>query len=293
MSPTADQRPTSPPRSSNGSRASSKRSNKSLNSQRPHSRNDPEETTPLLSRQADDERSNDGHLATGSPASPAARSLRSIQESLESNPTGSKGQRRWPSVVALSCLSLVVIAILCLGFAAPAIVEEYAQQAVVLDAKDISIDSFTADGVRARVQGTFTLDASRVQKKPVADIGRIGTWIAREIETRQSQVKVYLPEYGNVLLGIATVPPLKFNIRNNHVNIIDFLTDLEAGDVDGIRRIANDWLDGRLGSLRVQGVATVPLKSGILSLGTQRISHSMLFEGQYLSAIPCRYLCCC
>jgi hypothetical protein len=182
----------------------------------------------------------------------------------------------------------VVIAILCLGFAAPAIVEEYAQQAVVFDAKDLSIDSFTADGVRARVQGTFTLDASRVRRKAVADIGRMGTWIAREIETRESQVKVYLPEYGNVLLGIATVPALKVNIRNNHVNTIDFLTDLEAGDVDGIRRIANDWLDGQLGSLRVQGVATVPLKSGILSLGTQRISQSMLFEGQYLSAIPCR-----
>jgi len=288
MSHTADRRATSPPRSSQDSRASSRRSNKSLNSQRSQSVNDPEETTPLLLRQADDDRSNDVHLATGSPSSPATRSLRSIQESLESSPAGAKGQRRWPSVLALSCLSLVVIAILCLGFAAPAIVEEYAQQAVVFDAKDISIDSFTTDGVRARVQGTFTLDASRVQKKSVADIGRMGTWIAREIETRESQVKVYLPEYGNVLLGVATVPPLKFNIRNNHMNTIDFLTDLKAGDVDGIRRIANDWLDGRLGSLRVQGVATVPLKSGILSLGTQKISQSMLFEGQSLSAIPCR-----
>jgi hypothetical protein len=197
---------------------------------------------------------------------------------------GKRNRRyRWASIAALFCLSLAVIAILCLGFAAPAIVEEYAQQAVVFEPTNLSIDSFTAAGVRARVQGTFTLDASRVQKKSVADIGRIGTWIAKEIETRESDVKVYLPEHGNVLLGVAAVPPLKVNIRNNFVNVIDFFTDLEPGDVNGIRQIANDWLDGRLGSLRVQGVATVPLKSGIFNLGTHRISQSMLFEGQSLS----------
>lgn len=177
------------------------------------------------------------------------------------------------------------MAILCLGFAAPTIVEEYAQQAVVFESTNLSIDSFTATGVRARVQGTFTLDASRVQKKSVANIGRAGTWIAKEVETRESDVKVYLPEYGNILLGVATIPPLKVNIRDQHVNSIDFLTDLEPGDVNSIRQIANDWLDGRLASLRVQGVAIVSLKSGIFSLGTQKISQSMLFEGQSLSAV--------
>lgn len=129
----------------------------------------------------------------------------------------------------------MVVAILCLGFAAPAIVEEYAQQAVVFEPTKLSIDSFTAKGVKARIQGTFTLDASRVQKKSIADIGRLGTWIAREVETRESDVKVYLPEYDNVLMGIAIIPPLKVNIRNNNVNNIDFLTDLEPGDVNGIR----------------------------------------------------------
>ena len=235
-------------------------------------------------RQEDDERSNHDQFANGAPATPATpatRSLRSIQDSFEGKP---KGQYRWASLLALSILSVAVIAILCLGFAAPAIVEEYAREAVVFDPTNLSIDSLTATGARARVQGTFMLDASRVQKKSVADIGKVGTWIAKEVETRESTVKVYLPDYGNILLGVASIPPLKVNIRNSHVNFINFLTELEAGDIDGIRRIANDWLDGRLGSLRVQGVATVPLKSGIFSLGTQRISQSMLFEGQFLSA---------
>lgn len=262
-------------------RPTSSRSNPSSHSQRSRSLNASEETTPLLSRQVDDDGRNDGH-ANGAPSSPAARSLRSIQEG---NDGKTKGKHRWASILALSFLSLVVIAILCLGFAAPAIVENYAQQAVVFEPTNLSIDSFTAKGVRARVQGTFIIDATRVQKKSVADIGRVGTWIAKEIETQEFDVKVYLPEYDNVLLGVATLPPLKLNIRNEHVNVIDFLTDLEPGDVDGIRRIANDWLDGRLRSLRVQGIATVLLKSGIFSLGTQRISQSILFEGQSLLAV--------
>lgn len=289
MSTIADNRPTSPPQSSN-SRASSRKSHKSLPSQRSRSLNGSEETTPLLARQIDDDGENGDNLANGGPGSPATRSLRSIQEGFEDD---KKGQRRWASVIALSFLSLVVIAILCLGFAAPAIVEEYAQQALVFEPTDLSIHSFTATGITARVQGTFKLDASRVQRKSIADIGRFGTWIAKEIETKESDVKVYLPEYGNILLGVADVPPIKVNIRNNHLNAIDFLTDLEPGDMDGIRRIANDWLDGRLGSLRVQGVATVPLKSGIFSLGTQKISQSILFEGQSLSAVPLWILYCC
>ncbi|MCJ1231953.1 hypothetical protein MMC12_008633, partial [Toensbergia leucococca] len=73
---------------------------------------------------------------------------------------------------------------------------------------------------------------------------------------------------------------------NGHTTHIDFLSDLVPGDIDGIRRIANDWLEGRLGQLRVKGVAKVALKSGIFSLGTQSLSQSLLFEGQDLPAIP-------
>ena len=276
-----DNQPTPPPHFST-SRTSSSRSKKSLHSHRSRSLHASEETTPLLSTQTDDNVPNDGHSTNSAPSSPAARSLKSIQESFEGN---SKGQRRWASLFALSILTLVTIAILCLGFAAPAIVEEYAQQAAVFEPTNLSIDSFTTRGVTVRVQGTFTLDASRVQRKSIADIGRLGTWIAKEIESRESDVKVYLPEYGNTLLGIAIVPPLKVNIRQKFVNTIDFLTDLEPGDVSSIHRVANDWLDGRLDSLKLQGVATVPLKSGILGLGTQTISQSILFEGQSLSAV--------
>jgi hypothetical protein len=262
-------------------RPTSKHSGHSGDSKRSKASIASEETTPLLSRQDDDELVSYSGLANGA-VSPAAASLQSIRDNFEGS---GKGQRRWATIASLSVLSTLVIAILCLGFAAPAIVEEYAKEALVLEPTSLSIDSFTATGVRARIQGDFVLDGSRVQKKSVRDLGRVGTWIAKEVESEESMVKVYLSEYSNLLLGTAIVPPIKVSIRDGHHTHFDFLADLEPGDVDGIRRIAKDWLDGRLGSLAVKGVASVALKSGIFKLGTHTLSQSIFFQGEPLPSV--------
>lgn len=235
------------------------------------------ESTPLLSREVDHSNYGDDPAHRNDIGSAAASSLRSLQN-LGSG-KGKKG-RRWPTIIALTLLCLIMTAIIGLCFAAPAVLEEYAKEAMVFEPTDLSIDSLTSSGVKARIQGDFTLDASRVHKKPVRDLGRFGTWIASAVESKQSKVKVYLPEYGNVLLGTADVPRVVIDIRNGHTTHVDFLSDLVAGDIDGIRHIANDWLEGRLGQLRVQGIAQIGLKSGLFSLGTQKISQSLVFKGQ-------------
>ncbi len=234
------------------------------------------ESTPLLSRDID-HRSYEERISNNDRSSAATSSLRSIQDG---NPD--KRRRRWPITVAITLLSLIVLTLLGLGFAAPAVVEEYAQEAIEFEPTDLSIDSITESGARARIQGDFTLDASKVKKKAVRDLGRFGTWVVREVESTRSTVRVYLPEYGNVLLGVANVPGIVVDVRNGHTTHVDFHTDLVAGDVDGIRHVASDWLDGRLGQLRVLGVADVGLKSGIFGLGTKRISESLVFEGAML-----------
>lgn len=230
------------------------------------------ENTPLLS--LDDEERTYSH-ANGVSASD---SLRSHGES--------KKPRRWATAVALSVLSLTVLAILGLGFAAPAVIEEYTKEALVFEPTNLSIDSFTGEGVVARIQGTFTLDGTRVRKKSVRNLGRVGTWLAKEVESDKSTVKVYLPEYGNLVLGTADVSPMKVNVRDRHWNHIDFLTELRPGNVEGARRIANDWLDGKLTRLVVKGVARVPLKSGIFRLGTQTVEAMIGFEGEDIPAMP-------
>lgn len=177
---------------------------------------------------------------------------------------------------------MVILAILGIGFATPAVVEEYTKEAMVFEPTGLSIDSFTSTGVKARIQGDFTLDGSRVQKKSVRDLGRAGTWIARSVESKKSRVEVFLPEYGDVLLGYAIVPPIVVGIRDGITTHVDFVSELSAGDLDGIRRMAHDWVEGRIGKLSVRGVADVPLKSGIFSLGTQSLSQTIVFGGEFL-----------
>jgi hypothetical protein len=168
------------------------------------------------------------------------------------------------------------------AFFVPAIVEAYAKESLVIEPTNLSIDSFTSTGVTARIQANFKTDASRVKNNAVRNLGRFGTWVVREVESKQSRVEVYLPEYGNILIGTAVVPRIVVDVRNGHTTAIDILTALEPGDLDGIRRVANDWLDGRLDQVRVMGKATVPLKSGLFSLGTQTITELLVFEGQSL-----------
>lgn len=265
----AGRRPTSkhstPPRSRSGSRPGSRSSKIAA------------ETTPLLAR-VDDEQD---YGADGAGRHSAASSLRSLQSQLPFEGKGKKG-RRWPTLLALVLLGTIIILILIVGFFAPAVAREYATQALVLEPTDLSIDSFTANGLRARVQATVRLDASRVQSAVVRDFGRFGTSLVRKVESDASMVKVYVPEYGNVLLGVAYVPRIVLDIRNGHQNRLDFLADLEPGEVDGIRTIANDWLEGRLGQLRVKGEADLRLRLGGFSVGTQSVAESFAFEGQSL-----------
>lgn len=227
------------------------------------------ESTPLLHRHDDD-------LTTyGTERRPSA-----TPPGAEDGLPSKRRRVPWPTVVSLALLTTSVLGILVFAFAAPAVVKEYAQEAAVFKPTALSIDSTTPDGVRARVQGDFVMDAGRVKSNSMRNFGRLVTWIAREIETGQSDVDVYLPEYGNVLIGNAAVPSIKVNIRNGRHNHVDFLTDLTAGDVKGLHAIAMDWIEGRLGRLSIKARATLHLKTGLIKLGTQTITDTITFEGQ-------------
>ena len=253
------------PSSQRSSASSSKRSNQAIYTA---------ESTPLLSPDGNHRNYGDAPEPR-EPDSPATSWLRRIRDR-----SFSKGKRRWPTILALTILTAAILVILGIGFAAPAIVEEYVKEATVFEPSNLSIDSFTSTGVIARVQGEFKLDGSRVRRKPVRDLGRAGTWIASEVESRKSQVEVYLPEYGDLLLGTAEIPPIKVSIRDGVTTHIDFLADLSAGDVAGIKAMAQDWLRGSISRLSVRGVAEVPLKSGIFGFGTQHLSQTLVFEGK-------------
>lgn len=227
-----------------------------------------DENTPLLARSHTDinEEEQRPHTATSN--------LRSALTLPKINP-----RRRWPSLVALLILCIIVILIMIVGFVFPGAMHDYAMQAVVFEPNSLSVESFTQSGVNVRVEGLFHMDASQVEDKNVRNIGRFGTWIAGKVETLPMEVEVYLPEYGDLPLGTADVPRLDLDIRNGHMNKISVVAYVEPGDFSGLPKIARDWMEGRLGQLRVLGKAQVVIKSGFIKLPQQTIVQEVVFTG--------------
>ena len=239
------------------------------------------ETTPLL-LSAQPEESN-GEARSSDHEQVASRSWwpwsRSPAHPANTKPTP---RRRWASLIAIVILGILIIFIILIGFLVPPAVKEYAESAAVLEPTDLSLESITADGVRARIQANFRLDASRVKNENSRRIGKIATSIIRKLQTDKTQVRVRLPHRDNALLGTAVVPPLSITLVNGQTTALDFVADLTPGDAEMIRSVANDWLSGELHRIKVTGAAALSLKSGILPLGTHDIVESLVFEGQYL-----------
>lgn len=181
-------------------------------------------------------------------------------------------------MVILGALSIAIIVV---AFFVPAAVEEYAKEAVVIEPTNLSLESITKDGVRARIQANFRLDRSKVQNEHVRRIGTAVTWIFRELGTDATKVQVYLPEYDNIMLGSAGIPPIALKINGDNT-AIDFVADLVPGEAEGVRMIANEWLEGRLDNLRFLGTTNIKLRTGFIPLGTHSVSESLTFEGQSL-----------
>lgn len=237
------------------------------------------ESTPLLSSSAAtpqyDGSRDDGHNSDAASIVSHATNSTSIK-------SGKSKSIRWPSVIAMLVLAFLAFSVMVLAFFVPAAVEEYAKQATVLEPTNLSLVSITSDGVRARIRANFRLDAQRVVNEHVRRVGRAATWLVGELGTEETKINVYLPEYGDVLLGTASVPPLKVSIMDGRNNAVDFVADLTPGDAEGIRTIANEWLEGRLDAVRVRGQADIQLRAGMVPLGTHSIVESLTFEGQSL-----------
>ncbi|KAI1433213.1 hypothetical protein GGR50DRAFT_518441 [Xylaria sp. CBS 124048] len=241
-----------------------------------------DESTPLLSSDSATLRNDD---VGAEPGENDRASIRSRHSQSLSTPDARK-KRRWPSFIAMGILGAFAIAIIVLAFIVPDAVQEYAQQAAVIEPTSLSIDSITADGVRARIQANFQLDGSRVANDHVRRIGKAATWVASEIGTESTKIDIYAPDYGNTLLGSAVIPPLVVSLRDGTTTRFDFVADIQAGNVEGVRTIANDWLDGKLGNLRLNGKTDLTLKSGLIPLGTHGISETLTFEANKIPVLP-------
>lgn len=244
------------------------------------------EVTPLLersettSRYDGDQSSADGDAAQDDQDAPqsSARSP-SRSSSVRSKKTALIG---WPSIVAITTLMALIIAIMLGAFFVPAALQDYTKHASILEPTNLSLESITATGVRARIQAEFRLDGSRVEKDSSRRVGRIAGWMFGKLGTDETIVSVYLPEHDNILLGTAAFPPLTLDVVDGHSTPVDLVTELALGDTDGVREVANTWLDGKLKTVKCLGKADVTFRSGGLPLGTYTLVDTFFVEGQSL-----------
>ncbi|KAK0705014.1 hypothetical protein B0H67DRAFT_592961 [Lasiosphaeris hirsuta] len=254
--------------------------NKSTN--RPSEDAESLESTPLLSSSNATPRY-DGEQDEVRDGDAASIASNADVSSVKSAATKSK---RWPSIIAMIVLALFALTVIVVAFFVPAAVEEYAKEALVLEPTNLSLESITTDGVRARIQANFRLDGQRVKNEHVRRVGRATTWLVRKLGIEETRINVYLPEYDNILLGTADVPPLTVTIVDGENTAVDFVADLIPGDAEGIRTIANDWLTGRLDVLLLRGTADIQVKAGFIPLGTHSVSELLTFEANKLPQLP-------
>ncbi|KAJ4209386.1 hypothetical protein NW767_001292 [Fusarium falciforme] len=248
----------------------------------------PDETEPLLSPTREEQPTenspllgdrDDRHSEVDEHEEPSAQPQSQDNKSARSS-------WRWPSIIAMAFLGILVILIIVLGFLVPPAVKEYAEKAAVLEPTNLSIENITTDGIRARIRANVYLDGSRVDNLNSRRIGKAVTGIMRKLETKETTVRVYLPDYAEALAGTAVIPPLVVDVVNGHNNALDFVAEVSPGKAEDIRKIANDWLDGKLKQLKVVGKTQVHLKSGIFPLGTHDVAESMVFEANKIPSMP-------
>ncbi|KAH7246016.1 hypothetical protein BKA59DRAFT_184532 [Fusarium tricinctum] len=251
---------------------------------------EPTESSPLLSHShdahshdVDEHNESEEHDETS--AHPQSQGW-SFWPRRDGSKTGTKSSWRWPSIIAMVILGIIVILIIVIGFLVPPAVKEYAEKAAVVEATNLSIENITSDGIRARIRANVYLDGSRVDNKNSRRIGKAVTGIMRRLETKETTVNVYLPDYADALAGTAVIPPLVVDIVNGHTNELDFVAEVNPGDPEHIRKIANDWLEGKLKQLKVVGKSKIHLQSGVFPLGSHDVAESMVFEANEIPSMP-------
>ncbi|KAI5466882.1 hypothetical protein BGZ63DRAFT_346794 [Mariannaea sp. PMI_226] len=241
------------------------------------------ESSPLLENHGD---GSHNEINGANVAQPKAGSWGFWRRSKKDDDKPKASSSRWPSVIAMIILAILVVLIIFLGFIVPPSVQNYAEKAAVLEPTKLSIENITSDGVWARIQANVRLQGSRVENTNSRRIGKAVTGIMRKIETEETTVHVFLPDYDDSLAGTAVIPRLVVDIVDGHNTELNFVTKLKPGSAEDIRKIANDWLDGKLQQLKVVGKSQIQLKSGIFPLGTHDIAETLVFEANKIPSLP-------
>lgn len=196
----------------------------------------------------------------------------------ESEPfTKQKRRWRWPSIIALTTLLVIIIAIIIFAFIAPSVLREYAQQAAEIDTPRFALEEVSKDSVKIRVKVDGRLNADKVKGGFTRNIGRFATALGGRVSAGATTVSIISDSHKT--LALVSLPPQALNIRNGKWNHLDVPSEIEPKDLEAIKKLAQDALRGDMEELALTGAANIPLKVRGISLGTHAFSEKVTFEG--------------
>lgn len=203
-----------------------------------------------------------------------------LSSSCSQQPRQKARRNRWPALLAcIALFTTAILAILVAASALPAVVKAYAEQASVFHIQSLSYEPSVPEWARARIKGSFIMDADRVENAAVRRLGQLATWVAREIETRESgTLEIYQPLFGHVVTITASLPPIELNVRNGHANHLNFLSDIKHLAEDK-RADLFEWAAKRADS-GILAKAQVHLRSGWIDLGSQEFYLTVQYKGK-------------
>ncbi|KAF8474984.1 hypothetical protein BDZ91DRAFT_650294 [Kalaharituber pfeilii] len=212
-----------------------------------------------------------------------------LDDSASNNSSGSdtpKKRKRWALWIVLVLLTILGLLLLITAFFVPAVGERYAKAAVVLNVSSIAVESFTPQGIEARVKANVSVDSSRVENKLVRRFGQLGTALARKVTTERGKIYLFLPDYDQALLANASVPKMILDVRDGHTNSLDFVSHVDPVSLESAKKLVDDYITGELQSLQVMGKARLDMHSGIVHFGQQLLTETITIEGNTLPSIP-------
>ncbi|KAB8236936.1 uncharacterized protein BDW43DRAFT_228050 [Aspergillus alliaceus] len=202
-----------------------------------------------------------------------------LSSSCSQQPRQKTRRNRLPALTCIALFATAILAVLVAAFALPVVVKAYAEQASVFHIQSLSYEPSVPEWARARIKGTFIMDADRVENAAVRRLGQLATWVAREIETRESgTLEIYQPLFGHVVTITASLPPIKLNVRDGHTNHLNFLSDIKHLAEDK----SEDLFEGvaKRADSGILAKAQVHLRSGWIDLGSQEFYLTVQYKGK-------------
>ncbi|KAK9368789.1 hypothetical protein V1509DRAFT_64293 [Lipomyces kononenkoae] len=192
---------------------------------------------------------------------------------------------KWPIIISTLIALCICTSLLTSHLVKVKAPELYAKQALNLNVSSVTVENLSSDGLQAHVVGEVSFDSSRVEDKLTRIFGRIATTIMRKAEIEDTYLFIsHVGEDGKLhVVGRATVPNIVVDIRDNRVTPIDFISTVEdIASAEEVAKLIQEYLLGKLQNAVFRGDVDMPLRSGILPLGTHHVSHDVKLQGEYL-----------